>query len=282
MFDEAHVIYRYKYLPFSEGSLRTITEGTMKFTNPVEFNDPFDCLPHYDTTNIQNITRARPDLFKAAGDKKGLSPAKRLQQKGKFVARLRNRITEGSFAKDLLSGVGVVSLSKTALNIPMWSHYADFHRGLVLEFRTPIMGYKKDLPLATDRLLPFPVRYSPDRPHIELGTEHPRDLLNKVLLTKSLDWQYEEERVVDHERGRGIYSYRRDEMLCSVIAGMKMTEKDFRCLRSLVADVARTSIPDLVLYKATAMDGEYKLEIRNHPRLDLRNAEFNRAKGKCT
>ena len=119
--------------------------------------------------------------------------------------------------------------------------------------------------LAVDRLLPIPVRYSVDRPHIEVGTESDRDLLNKVLLTKSLDWQYEEEeRVIDHERGPGIRHYRRDEILCSVIAGMKMSENNFRHLTSLVTELA---LPNLVLYKAHAMDSEYKLEVKGHPRL---------------
>lgn len=35
-------IYRYKYLPFNENSLKILTEGTIKFTDPETFNDPFD------------------------------------------------------------------------------------------------------------------------------------------------------------------------------------------------------------------------------------------------
>jgi hypothetical protein len=267
IFDEKHVIYRYKYLPFSEGSLKTLTDSTIKFTCPLEFNDPFDCLPHYDTTSIEQLPHMRPDLFKAAGDRRGLSPAKRIQEKGKFVARLRNRIDDGSFARDLLGGVGVVSLSKNALSIPMWSHYADFHRGLVLEFRIPRIRAREDVPLAIDRLVPFPVRYETDRPHLKAGIEHPRDLVDKVILTKSLDWEYEqEERVIDQVRGPGIYKYRRDEILCSVIAGLKMSEDDYLRLQSIVRG-QYSSIPNLMLYRARAKIGEYKLEISDHPRL---------------
>lgn len=270
MFDEQHVIYRYKYLPFSEGSLKTLTEGTMKFTCPLEFNDPFDCMPHYDETSIQQIARTRPDLIKAFGDRRGLSPAKRIQEKGKFIASLRNRINDGSFARGLLSGVTVVSLSKNALNIPMWSHYADFHRGLVLEFRTPIRGTRKEFALARDRLVPLPVGYSRDRPHVRLGTEYPRDLLNKVVLTKSLDWRYEEEeRVVDHERAPGIYKCRRDEILCSVIAGLKMTNENFLHLQSVIKELAEKNIPSLKLYKAEVETGEYGLKVEGHPRLEF-------------
>ena len=185
-----------------------------------------------------------------------------------MIASLRNRIDDGSFERDLLGGVGVVCLSKNALNIPMWSHYADFHRGLVLEFRIPIMGKREDVQFATDRLLPHPVIYTPDRPHIRIGTEHPKELVEKVALTKSIDWRYEEEeRVIDHVRGPGIYQYRRDDILCSVIAGLKMSDDNYRYLKTLVGEVSQRSIPRLLLFKALERGGEYRLEVEGHPRL---------------
>lgn len=269
MFDEEHVIYRCKYLPFSEGALKTLTDGTIKFTCPLDFNDPFDCLPHYDTINIKQLPRMRPDLFKAAGERRGLSPAKRLQKKGEFVARLKDRIDDGSFARDQLRRIGVVSLSKNALSVPMWSHYADFHRGLVLEFRIPIMGTLEDSRLALDRLLPFPVNYQTDRPRIEIGIELPHDLVDKIVLAKSQDWKYEEEeRVVDHERGPGIHSYRRDDILTSVIAGLRIDNDNYRNLQTVVTELGKSAIPNLTLYKAQIKNGEYKIEVPGHPRLN--------------
>ena len=270
VFDEDHVVYRYKYLPFTAGSLKALTEGTIKFASPLDFNDPFDCVPHYDTASIEQISKLRPDLYKAAGDRRGLSPAKRLQKKGEFVARLRNRINDGSFGIDLVKNVGIVSLSRNGLNIPMWSHYSDFHRGLLLEFRTPIMGRKEDLALTRDRLMPFPVIYQKDRPHIDIGVENKDELFAKVLLTKSEDWEYEEEeRVIDYERGPGIYQYERDDILCSVIAGMNISRRDYKSLVRIVGDLAEASIPNLSLYKAEPVDGEFRLQARGHPRLDL-------------
>jgi Protein of unknown function (DUF2971) len=269
MFDESHVIYRYKYLPFSEGSLKAITEGTMKFTCPLEFNDPFDCFPHYDTSHINHAPKLRPELFKAAGDRRGLSPAQRLQQKGQFVARLKTRIEDDTFANDLLRQVGVVSLSKNGLNILMWSHYAQQHRGFVLEFRIPVMGTPADLGLATDRLLPFPVKYKLDRPVIQIGASNTEGLVETALLTKSIDWKYEaEERVISEDRQPGIFPYRRDDILCSVIAGMRMSEANYKTLESAVYKLAQGPIPNLKLFKATPKRTEYKLEVPGHPRVE--------------
>jgi hypothetical protein len=268
MFDEENVIYRYKYLPYTEGSLKTITDSTIKFTCPLEFSDPFDCKPYYDTTNIDQLPRMRPDLFIAAGNRRGLSPAKRIQAKGKFIARLKNRIHVGDFSKESISRVGVVCLSKNALSIPMWSHYADFHRGFVLEFRIPTAGGKKDIALVNERLLPWPIQYREERPRIRIGAETPDELVDKVVLTKSTVWAYEEEqRVVDHYRGPGIHHYRRDEILCSVIAGMNIEDRNYSNLQSIIKEIVSDNQVNLSLFKAQEKNDEYRLVVHGHPRL---------------
>ena len=267
MFDESDVIYRYKYLPFSDGSLRTLTNGTMKFACPADFNDPFDCLPHYDTESINQIAKTRPEIFKNAAQLRGYSPAERVRRKPQLIAELRQRIEGGDFARDLLSSVGVVSLSTDALNILMWSHYADFHRGFVLEFRIPVMGHREDVPLAVDRLLPNPVSYSKERPHIKMGAEAPHDLVNKCLLTKSTDWEYEkEERVIDHIRGPGIYLYRRNEVLSSVISGLRISNENLVQLNSIV-DQLSSEMPELGTYRVEAIPGSFQIHVPRHPRL---------------
>jgi len=271
MFKEDHVIYRYKYLPFSPGSIKAITEGTIKFACPLEFNDPFDCMPYYDEDSIKNIAKNRPDLLKTAADKMGLSPAQRIEGKGKMVANIMRTIKDGSFAKGVMEDVGVVSLSKTALNILMWSHYAQFHKGFVLEFRTPNKGYHDETQYVRDRLTPFPITYDISRPVLNLFIEKPYDLIQKTLLTKSEDWIYEEEeRVIDQERGAGIYSYRRDEILASIITGIKMSPENYSIIEGHVNTLKKSKIPNLALYKAKEIESEYRLTVPGHPRLDYK------------
>jgi hypothetical protein len=211
-------------------------------------------------------------LFKAAGDRRGYNPAERLAKKGEFVARIRNRIDDGSFARDLLKNVGIVSLSRSALNILMWSHYADYHRGFVLEFRIPVKGTKGDLELSTDRLLPFRVTYQANRPRIDVGNHMKESLLEMILLTKSLNWQYEEEeRVLDKNRPPGIFRYRRDDILCSVIAGVKMNKDNIQRLRDICQAVAGTTIPTLKVFQAVAYSDSYDIHVPDHPRLARTN-----------
>ena len=265
MFNEKDVIYRYKYLPFNEGSLKTLTDGTIKFTCPLDLNDPFDCLPYYDTSNINQLAKLRPDLYKAAGDRKGLSPAKRIQGKSQWIAGIKQGMDSGEFAKNLIRHVGIVSLTRNPFSVPMWSHYADFHRGFVLEFRVPIRS--KESINAVAFLVPLEVKYQANRPTVHVGTT-PDDLVKKTVLTKSLDWEYEcEERVIDQFRGSGIYQYSRNEILTSVIAGLRMSPDNFQMLQHIVNELAHSNIPNLKLYKVEEKHNEYKLIVNEHPRL---------------
>lgn len=268
MFEESNVIYRYKYLPFNEGSLKTISEGTIKFTCPLEFNDPFDCSPFYDTTNLIKITSIRKDLFRDAAKRQGLTAAQGIQKKSEFVARLRKRIEDGSLGTDQMKRLGVVSLSRNALSILMWSHYAQYHQGFVLELRIPVRGKQADIHYTNDRLLPFRVIYQPNRPVINMSQYNEEELLHKILLTKSDLWSYEqEERVITEDRGAGIYPYRRDEILCSVIAGMRMTEENRQILATECAKLQYSKIPSLRLYHAMPSKTEFALHVPDHPRL---------------
>lgn len=268
MFEEDQVIYRYKYLPFNEGSLKTIVAGTIKFANALDFNDPFDCHPHFDLEHIDELPKLKPELFKAAGDLRGLSPAQRLARKGEFLARLRESIHDGSFRRGQIERIGVVSLSRDGKNVLMWSHYADLHRGFMLEFRIPVFGTASDSIAAMDRLLPFPVKYQSARPSIKIGRELPDDLVEKIILTKSDDWAYEqEERVVYQGRSPGIYAYRRDEILASVVAGLKMPSDHRQELEMAVKRAATNGLQGLALYEAKETPRDFGITVPGHPRL---------------
>ncbi len=78
-------IRRYKYLPYNEGSLRIITDGTIKFNSPSDLNDPFDCAPDVDTSNIAEYVNTRADLLEKVGDRLNLSPAQLNEEKPTMI-----------------------------------------------------------------------------------------------------------------------------------------------------------------------------------------------------
>lgn len=255
------VIYRYKYLPFNDGSLKMISDGTIKFTCPLEFNDPFDCMPAYDPDSIANIHKSRPDLIRKAGDSMGLSPAKRLMHKGVFIKNIADAVNSGDFAKASISNVSAFCVSRTPCNTLMWSHYADFHQGFVVELRIPMDAPHELL----KNMIPHEVSYTEERPVIDWGRTHPDDI-QKYYFTKSIDWKYEqEERVINPGQIADIYPYAREHFLCSVIAGAKITNPNYAILSAVVASASRDIGKIIPLRRANLAKQTYKVYVPGHP-----------------
>lgn len=254
---EEHTLYRYKYLPFTEGSLKMITEGTLKFTCPLDFNDPFDCVPGYDPLSIDNIPLSRPDLIERVAVYHGLS----LEEAAKLgVENAHKGVSSGDFSRGLIENLGVCSLSKIATNILMWSHYADHHKGFVVELRISTEApYDLLVPI-----MPFPVEYQEDRPFIDWAKKG--DVV-KYFLTKSSDWKYEEEeRILTTSEGPGIHAYSRSHFLCSVIAGAKISKADLAHLESIVKSAGKEIGKDIPLYKAELAQDKYRIHVPGHSR----------------
>lgn len=253
--DTDHTIYRYKYLPFDEGSLKVITEGTLKFTCPLEFNDPFDCWPSYDPASIDNIIKLRPDLIKAAGKSEGLSPAKRLQRYGVYKANIRRSVESGEFVRALISGLGVFCVSRDPANILMWSHYAQHHRGFVVGFEISASTPNRYLDLMT----PLPITYQEKRPMLSWANGCD---IEGYFLTKSEHWSYEkEERMLTNKMGPGIYTYSREHFLCSVIAGGRMRREDLMTLKQATEQAALTLGKQIGFHEARLADDAYEIVI---------------------
>ena len=255
------VIYRYKYLPFNEGSLQVISEGTFKYTCPLEFNDPFDCIPYFDPDSISAVFDERPDLIQHAANYRNITYQEMLAKKDELVESVRLNVENGDFIFNLLSAAGVLSLSRDPTNILMWSHYASHHRGFVVELRIPM-----DAP---DELLeyvaPLEVVYSETRPTVRWGRVGPQDV-TEYFLTKNIDWSYEEEeRVVTRHQGAGVHKYSREHFLCSVIAGPKIGSAEFDILKSTVNDASNAINKSIALYKAELSPSLYKVLIPGHP-----------------
>ena len=89
-------------------------------------------------------------------------------------------------------------------------------------------------------------------------------LMRKIILTKSADWEYEEEeRVINRMRGSGIHPYRRDKLLVSVIAGIRAGDHEYSILQELT-----DGLPNTNLYRAVEVDTKVEIRVPGHPVLD--------------
>jgi hypothetical protein len=168
----------YKYVPTE--TLKNILEGTIRFTQPSAFNDPFELLP---------------EVIIPEGE-----PERRINVSFDVMAPRAARsdnavesIPDGCTSSDLMSrdivqqlnqSVGILCLSRARDSLPMWAHYGDQYTGAVVEFDSTheaFAGY-------------FDVEYRSTRPRWHLRrytTGEPIALAE--LCVKSCHWEYEKE-----------------------------------------------------------------------------------------
>lgn len=259
-------IRRYKYLPFNEGSLKIITDGTIKFTAPSELNDPFDCAPDTDTSNIEDYINTHPDLLKKVGDSLNLSPEQIIEEKPAMIRRLVTAAESGAFGQQTSDRVGICSLTRDPLNLLMWAHYAQHHTGFVVEFDIPVKVCDEDKP-RTDRILqwliPQEVEYKASKPVVNFFDDKDT-MITKQFLIKGKDWEYEqEERVIDYVRGHGIHRYDRATILHSVIAGMKMENLKYMALVESIKKANDDLDQKIGVCKAKPVKGRFELFVPN-------------------
>lgn len=119
-------LYKYVGIP----GLRRILDGSIRFTQPSAFNDPFELLPEI---IVPSDAPERP--IRVSFD---ILAARRAAPDGVLEV-----IPEGCGSNDAMSRdivqqlnqlIGVLSLSRVRNSLLMWSHYADQYAGAVVEF----------------------------------------------------------------------------------------------------------------------------------------------------
>ena len=117
------------------------------------------------------------------------------------------------YREKITEQIGVLCLSSVENDILMWSHYADSHRGICLQFD----GYFEFFANTQE------VKYPPVRPRINPFRQSKLEMTEAALLTKAEHWQYEKEwRLIQYTKGPGVYRFP-PEALTGVILGAQMS-----------------------------------------------------------
>jgi hypothetical protein len=240
------MIYKlFKYRPININTLDSINNHYFYFSKAPNLNDPFDCR-----VNIQSLTN---------------------QENVKKWMLLHNNEAEISELEDSISGgFKIFSQSKVNNNILMWSHYADSHQGVCLEYT---INYSKNKmcfkvePFRTenhnsynvhneDLLYISEVRYSKDIP-----VDDSDELLFDSLITKGVDWAYEKEyRILMHDTflksQKIVY---KKECLSGMIFGCRALDSNKELIMTIVNNVYPKN--SVRFYDAKIVKNKYKLEI---------------------
>lgn len=114
----------------------SLINGEMWFSNPSDFNDPFDCDINM---QIQNSSQEKIQNYfdKYLVNHFGITELKGIN---------KNRITREEFekfinivAKKVAKRKGVACFMSNCENLLMWAHYADSHKGISLIYAQYIM-----------------------------------------------------------------------------------------------------------------------------------------------
>lgn len=88
---------------------------------------------------------------------------------------------------------GVLCVSRNGNQPLMWAHYADEHRGAVIEFNEGASCFNRRRTEEDDFGYFRPVTYTSNRPKVRLTEENGDHLFQVLALTKAVEWEYEEE-----------------------------------------------------------------------------------------
>jgi hypothetical protein len=188
--------FLYKYVSCARWDV--VRNREIRFTQFDDLNDP------YETQRIRNITEVQsyeeydrlihPPVYTPYNPMIGWTPEK-LQALA--IDRRRSELEREEYIKQALLSLGILSLSAQPDNLLLWAHYAENHRGMILQFDTESRFFSEQYTPHSwfrqhNRLFQLhKVRYVRGIP--VLRSVRPETSLEKIIFTKSAHWRYEDE-----------------------------------------------------------------------------------------
>lgn len=175
----------YKYLPTER--LSYLKDELLRFTQPADLNDPFECRPQ--TPKFKDFKTTLKLLGNQFNDNG--KPATDFIN-NTFTAEWFENTFNDAYKKTN-DEIGILSLSRNWNNSLMWSHYTNSHKGFCIGFNEKSSFFNNYL--SEDRntsRYTLDVVYSEKRVRIPTELSEPR-LLFEPQTTKSIDWRYEGE-----------------------------------------------------------------------------------------
>ena len=257
-------IYLYKYLPPKAWALKVISEQTIKFTHPKDFNDPFDCI-----VSVENWIVTSKIFRKNYPNEMPPSPSNSILE----AQAAKNRLKQFNFFRDGYEKIGLLCLSENPLNILMWSHYSKNHTGFVVEFKLPIEENHTNSYIwdKEKRIAGMPVKYGKDFHFLNI-IPTPIDKVKSIIFSKYDIWEYEKEVRILNEKF-GILSYP-SQNLVSVIAGVNICENYFKVLKNVCINTGKKLDREIKLHHARRKKNSYCLEVPNYPKINNINSKL--------
>lgn len=270
----------YKYRDVGEYTEKIFTDKTIWLSKPENLNDPFECsianftekakaqiVKKYKQIQVCNysvdaaISLKRNESFFNL-DRKSLkkllkklnrvSWEKRYQIINEIVYKATgtplsnpNHIIKS--LENRLENIGIFSLSETDIDMLMWTHYANEHKGLALGFEVVddsilandrhclAVNYSDELPKFEPKELTSTLHFEFDGNEASINAQVPFDdpIFRRCVSTKPTYWRYEKEwRYIDETDGLHAFPGK----LMEVTFGLRCTEENRLKFKSLAID----------------------------------------------
>ena len=271
----------YKYVPFHRNDI--LETGLVRFTQPGDFNDPFEMRPSFDLMSKADIA----SLPEAPGQEGTTGPKARILT-NEALSAMMNALLPGiqrtiaatakgpgawSLDNNLIarsvydSKYGILSLTEQPTSLLMWAHYADAHRGFVLQLDDQHSFFRR--PIDSGFTL-RQVVYSDARPILSYSSLESID----VFFTKSPEWAYEREwrlvaplstanKIVEKVPFPIHLFTLPPAVITGLILGTSMPPESAQALMTVCE---RPDLTHIKIFQVTLDRNEYKMEI--HPPLD--------------
>jgi hypothetical protein len=233
-----------------EYTRRLIVNQELYFPAPADLNDPFECKPHLDSgVTAEEKKRYVKGLVNRWSEGAPRAERRRLQKTMNSDREFGSNMERST--RDSLENIGIYSLSGRPLDLLMWPHYADQHRGICVGLSYLELGVAGHAPL--------PVEYAACRPVCNTLREDTVQWLEKAVLTKGAPWAYEEEWRVLRIRGARSTVHLNRPAVQGVLLGANISNED----RGVVLQWVKDSGRSIAVAQAKFHSTEYALEVED-------------------
>jgi hypothetical protein len=200
------ILYKYRTINQTKAILDNFS---FWFATPDSFNDPFDCnLSEVDTPSLGDAIKH----FKRLGIQESV-----INQSIDLYRRHPEKLIElvkDTKEKSICSN-GVLSLSEKYDDILMWSHYSEYHKGIVLG-----LSLEDDLEFFVS---PIRIDYKDNYEALNYLNDPEKSIID-TLKIKSSQWKYERE-IRIYKNNSGLYKIN-ETAIKEIYFGIKTRKED--------------------------------------------------------
>lgn len=240
--------FLYKYRPINRHTVNMILFNEAYFSLPIEFNDPFDC------NIIPNLIFTEEEKEKFISDL--MKDGKLTQEEFNSLTNDTEKIFEHGWKytfNSIRNNLRMFCLSEVNNNVMMYSHYAESHKGICLEFKVTDDSFWKELEY---------VRYKNEVPffhpfHNDINFIH-KELIEIETIIKSYIWCYENEwRIIKDGPYPMIHKFP-SNILSSIIFGYQASSED----KLFIQRIIEKRTPTIQLKEVVKKEKSFELEIK--------------------